>query len=112
MASGIAARANRLAIDGGDPVRVAPLPWELPGAHYIGAEERALIDAVVDARSPFRFYGLDLQGMVDTLERECARRSATGTPSAYRPGARPFQSLSRHSGSVRATRCFYQAFYG
>ncbi|RAI00663.1 DegT/DnrJ/EryC1/StrS aminotransferase [Acuticoccus sediminis] len=62
--------SNRLAIDGGPPVRTAPLPWELPGAHFIGAEERALVDAVVDAKSPFRFYGPDLQGMVATLERE------------------------------------------
>ncbi len=68
------ARTNRLAIEGGEPVRTAPLPWELPGAHFIGAEERALIDAVVDARSPFRFYGPDLQGMVDTLEREWCER--------------------------------------
>ena len=70
MTSNLAAKANRLAIEGGDPVRVAPLPWELPGAHFIGLEERALIDAVVDAQSPFRFYGPNLQGMVDTLERE------------------------------------------
>ena len=61
---------NRLAIEGGTPVRTTPLPWELPGAHWIGAEERALVDRVVDAQSPFRFYGLDSQKMVDTLESE------------------------------------------
>jgi hypothetical protein len=32
-------RANRLAIEGGAPVRSRPLPWELPGAHWIGDEE-------------------------------------------------------------------------
>jgi dTDP-4-amino-4,6-dideoxygalactose transaminase len=63
-----------LAIDGGEPVRTAPLPWELPGAYFIGAEERALVDQVVDARSPFRFYGLDAQHMVDRLESEWCRR--------------------------------------
>ncbi|WP_234051750.1 MULTISPECIES: DegT/DnrJ/EryC1/StrS aminotransferase family protein [unclassified Xanthobacter] len=62
--------ANRLAIDGGEPVRTAPLPWELPGAHWIGAEELELVERVVRARSPFRFYGPDLQHMVDTLESE------------------------------------------
>lgn len=62
--------SNRLAIEGGAPVREAPLPWELPGAYYIDAEEKKLIDQVVDARSPFRFYGLDAQGMVDRLEAE------------------------------------------
>lgn len=61
---------NRLAIDGGTPVRNTPLPWELSGAHWIGEEERQLVNQVIDARSPFRFYGLDAQGMVDRLESE------------------------------------------
>jgi 8-amino-3,8-dideoxy-alpha-D-manno-octulosonate transaminase len=65
--------SNRLAIEGGTPVRDAPLPWELPGAHWIDAEERKLVDQVIDARSPFRFYGLDAQGMVDRLETEWCR---------------------------------------
>ncbi|MFG1300829.1 DegT/DnrJ/EryC1/StrS family aminotransferase [Xanthobacter sp. V3C-3] len=65
--------ANRLAIEGGAPVRTKPLPWELPGAHWIGDEELELVSRVVRARSPFRFYGPDLQHMVDTLEKEwCA----------------------------------------
>ena len=69
----IQAFANRLAIDGGTPVRSMPLPWELPGANWIGEEERQLVEKVVAARSPFRFYGRDPQYMVDQLEREwCA----------------------------------------
>ena len=65
--------ANRLAIEGGEPVRTKPLPWELPGAHWIGDEELELVSRVVRAQSPFRFYGPDLQHMVDTLEKEwCA----------------------------------------
>jgi 8-amino-3,8-dideoxy-alpha-D-manno-octulosonate transaminase len=59
-----------LAIEGGTPVRNAPLPWELPGAYYIDEEEKRLVDQVIDARSPFRFYGLNAQGMVDRLESE------------------------------------------
>jgi|LNAP01.1.fsa_nt_gb 8-amino-3,8-dideoxy-alpha-D-manno-octulosonate transaminase len=62
--------SNRLAIDGGTPVRSTPLPWELPGAYYIDEEEKRLVNQVIDARSPFRFYGLDAQGMVDRLEAE------------------------------------------
>lgn len=62
--------ANLLAIDGGTPVRSSALPWELPGAQWIDAEEAGLVEQVVHARSPFRFYGPDLQHMVDTLERE------------------------------------------
>lgn len=63
-------RSNRLAIEGGTPVRDTPLPWELPGAHFIDEEEKRLVNKVIDARSPFRFYGLDAQGMVDQLEAE------------------------------------------
>jgi len=62
--------SNSLAIDGGTPVRTTPLPWELPGAYYIDEEEKRLINQVIDARSPFRFYGLNAQGMVDQLEAE------------------------------------------
>ncbi|MEP3046331.1 MAG: DegT/DnrJ/EryC1/StrS family aminotransferase [Roseibium sp.] len=63
-------RANRLAIEGGNPVRTTPLPWELPGAHWIGDEERELVDQVLRSQSPFRFYGIDPQYMVETLEQE------------------------------------------
>lgn len=69
-----------LAIEGGDPVRTEPLPWELPGAHFIGAEERELVLSVVDAQSPFRFYGPDLQHCVDRLES--AWRDTFGHPHA------------------------------
>ena len=62
--------ANRLAIDGGTPVRTVPLPWELPGAHWIGNEELELVSRVIRSRSPFRFYGPEPQHMVDTLEQE------------------------------------------
>lgn len=64
------ASEGRLAIDGGSPVRTHPLPWELPGVHWMGQEERDLVDRVVAARSPFRHYGPDPQGMVDRFERE------------------------------------------
>jgi len=63
-------QSDRLAIDGGTPVRSHPLPWEFPGGNRIGAEELELVTRVVRAQSPFRFYGPDLQHMVDTFERE------------------------------------------
>lgn len=62
--------ANQLAIEGGDPVRTDPLPWELPGTHWMGEEERQLVDQVISARSPFRFYGPDPQYMVNRFEQE------------------------------------------
>jgi len=65
---------EKLAMEGGTPVRSRPLPWELPGALWIGEEERELVDRVVNARSPFRFYGPEPQGMVDRFEREWCER--------------------------------------
>jgi hypothetical protein len=61
--------SSSLAINGSPAVRTAPLPWEFPGALWIGDDERKLILQVVDARTPFRFYGIDPQQMVDTSIR-------------------------------------------
>ena len=58
----------KLAIAGGAPVRTAALPWELPGAHWIGDEELDMVSRVIKARSPFRYYGPNPQHMVDNLE--------------------------------------------
>jgi len=63
-----------LAIDGGTPVRDKPLPWELPGAHWMDRQEQQMILKVLRARSPFRYYGPDLQHMVDRLEQAYADR--------------------------------------
>ncbi|MEP1932764.1 MAG: DegT/DnrJ/EryC1/StrS family aminotransferase [Roseibium sp.] len=79
-------RANRLAIEGGDPVRTIPLPWELPGAHWIGDEERELVDRVLRSQSPFRFYGKDPQYMVETLEREWCETYGHGHALAVSSG--------------------------
>lgn len=61
---------DRLAIHGGTPVRTTPLPWEFPGAHWIGDEELELVSRVIKAHSPFRFYGPNAQHMVASLENE------------------------------------------
>ncbi|WED42181.1 DegT/DnrJ/EryC1/StrS family aminotransferase [Legionella cardiaca] len=50
------------------PVRTIPLPWEFPGAHWINEEEHRLVNEVIAAHSPFRYYGPDLQHMVERLE--------------------------------------------
>lgn len=65
---------ERLAIDGGAPVRRRPLPCGLPGVHWMGDEERTLVDQVIAARSPFRYYGPEPQGMVERFEREWCER--------------------------------------
>jgi dTDP-4-amino-4,6-dideoxygalactose transaminase len=61
---------DTLAIDGGTPVRTKPLPAESPGIHWFGEEEIELVTQVIRARSPFRYYGPDVQHMADHLEAE------------------------------------------
>lgn len=63
-------RPVRLACDGGPPIRTEPLPPRFVGAGLIGAEEKALVDEVVDAQSLFRHYGAGIPHFADDLERE------------------------------------------
>ena len=64
--------AEKLAIHGGIPVRTAPLPLEFPGIHYMDEEEIDAAVRVLRSRSPFRYYGVDLQGEVEAFETEFA----------------------------------------
>jgi dTDP-4-amino-4,6-dideoxygalactose transaminase len=61
-----------LAINGGVPVRKNPLPLEFPGIHHMGEEEVNAALRVLRSRSPFRYYGIDLQGEVKAFETEFA----------------------------------------
>ena len=63
---------DKLAIEGGLPVRTAPLALEFPGVHYIDEEEITAAVRVLRSRSPFRYYGVDLQREVDSFESEFA----------------------------------------
>ena len=62
----------KLAINGGAPVRTTPLPLEFPGIHHMGEAEIAAALRVLRSRSPFRYYGIDLQGEVQAFESEFA----------------------------------------
>ena len=64
--------AERLAIDGGTPVRGEPLPLEFPGVHHMDEQEVEAAVAVLRARSPFRYYGLKLRNEVEQFEAEFA----------------------------------------
>ncbi len=64
--------SGKLAIDGGAPVRAAPLPGPYPGATIIGEEEQRAVRAVLERRSPFRYYGPDPAYTVNELERTVA----------------------------------------
>ena len=64
------AEAAKLALHGGEPVRTEPLPLEFPGIHHMGEEEIDAAVRVLRSRSPFRYYGIDLQGEVSTFEAD------------------------------------------
>jgi dTDP-4-amino-4,6-dideoxygalactose transaminase len=61
---------EKLAIEGGKPVRSKPLPLEFPGVHHMDAEEEQAALRVVRSRSLFRYYGIDPQGEVAAFESE------------------------------------------
>jgi len=63
---------EKLAIEGGTPVRTEPLPLEFPGIHYMDEEEMEAAQRVLNSRSPFRYYGIDLQGEAEQFESEFA----------------------------------------
>ena len=67
-----AAIEEKLAIEGGKPVRTEPLPLEFPGVHHMDEEEVEVAVRVLKSRSPFRYYGVDLQGEVEAFESEFA----------------------------------------
>ncbi len=66
-------KTEKLAIDGGKPVRTKPLPLEFPGIHHMDNKEVQAGLRLLKARSPFRFYGIKLQKEVDKLEAEFAK---------------------------------------
>ncbi|MGA2629872.1 MAG: aminotransferase class I/II-fold pyridoxal phosphate-dependent enzyme [Terriglobia bacterium] len=66
-------KSEKLAIEGGKPVRTKPLPLEFPGVHHMDAKEVQAAVRLLKARSPFRYYGVKLQKEVEKLEAELAR---------------------------------------
>jgi dTDP-4-amino-4,6-dideoxygalactose transaminase len=63
---------EKLAINGGQPVRTIPLPLEFPGIHHMNEEEVEAATRVLRSRSPFRYYGISPQKEVEKLESEIA----------------------------------------
>jgi 8-amino-3,8-dideoxy-alpha-D-manno-octulosonate transaminase len=69
---------ERLAIDGGKPVRSDPLPLEFPGIHHMGEEELEAAMRLLKGRSPFRYYGIDLRHEVHEFKSEFAVSEPNG----------------------------------
>jgi 8-amino-3,8-dideoxy-alpha-D-manno-octulosonate transaminase len=64
---------DKLAIDGGTPVRKGPLKMG-KGLSLLGDEERAAALEVIDSHSLFRYYGPDLQNKVAGFEAAACER--------------------------------------
>lgn len=69
----------------GRPARSKPLPLEFPGVHHMDDEEIQAVTRVLKARSPFRYYGVDLQKEVEAFEAEFA--AFTGAEYALAVGS-------------------------
>ena len=67
-------KIEQLAIHGGQAVRNRPLPSCFPGGALIGEEEKAEVLDVLEARSPYRYYGPEALGKVKSFEREFAEK--------------------------------------
>jgi len=56
------------------PNNDAVIPYEWPGSYFFGEEEEKAVEEVLRARSPYRFYGHDLQRYADRLEQAYRER--------------------------------------
>ena len=83
--------SNKLALDGGRPVRAKPLSPQFIGANLIGDEEMTLVKEVISSKTLFRHYGPEKPHMVDDFEEEVknyigtkyALATATGTGAFF-----------------------------
>lgn len=82
---------ERLAIDGGVPVRTRPLPQEWCGAHHMDEQETEAAVRVCKSKTLFRYYGLDLQNEVSKLEQEFADYIGTKHALAVSSGTAALQ---------------------
>jgi len=63
---------DKLAIDGGTPVRREPFPSNYLGVTMYGDEELKEITDVINAKSPFRHYGISVTGKAALFEQMAA----------------------------------------
>jgi dTDP-4-amino-4,6-dideoxygalactose transaminase len=79
------AKDEQLAVEGGVPVRMTPLPLEFPGIHHMDEEEIQAAVELLKSRSLFRYYGMNPQKQVECFESELA--AFTGAPHALAVGS-------------------------
>lgn len=73
----ISADNETLASDGGAPVRTSRLSSRYPGAEAYDQQERTEVVEVIEARSPFRYYGPAPTNKAAQFEREFASYMGT-----------------------------------
>ena len=56
----------------GRPCAPNPFRWSFPGARQMDEEEIEAVARVLRSKSPFRYYGLDLQRETEPFEAEFA----------------------------------------
>lgn len=83
--------AEKRAGDGGAPIRTRPWPRIAFGAHLYGEEEKRAAIEVIEAQSPFRFYGLRPLKRVEQFEREAAEQFSTRYALAMTSGTTALQ---------------------
>ena len=66
-------KQEKLAVDGGKPVRTKPLPLEFPGVHHMDSREVQAAIRALRARSPFRYMGIEFKREVEKFEAEFRR---------------------------------------
>ncbi|HET9319161.1 MAG TPA: DegT/DnrJ/EryC1/StrS family aminotransferase [Bryobacteraceae bacterium] len=93
-AAGAAAKAPKLAVEGGTPVRDTPLHADFWGTAFYGDEETRELTDVVKARRPFRWYGPGKEPPVKvaTFEKEFARRMQSRYALAVTSGSTALQT--------------------
>lgn len=82
---------EKLAIQGGTPVRTQPLPQEWCGAHYMNELEANAAAHVCRSKTLFRYYGLELLHEVDRFEKEFAAFVGTKHALAVSSGTAALQ---------------------
>src|SRR5687768_8971605 len=73
MGSSMETSDGKLAVDGGAPVRTAPLPTGFFGMRLVGEEEKSEVLAALEARSLARYSGMTPPTRVAAFERELCR---------------------------------------
>jgi 8-amino-3,8-dideoxy-alpha-D-manno-octulosonate transaminase len=86
-----ASAAEKPAIEGGAPVRETPLRAGYWGSQYYDEKERAEVLDVLEAKSPFRWYGAQTPTKVLQFEKEFAARMRSKFALAVSSGTAALQ---------------------